>query len=78
MTGGHSEEHNHDLPEGHGYTHGAVDPSVANSECGIWAVKWSFGALFVTVITLPTAEPAPPRQRSRVAFLIRAEAPASR
>jgi cation diffusion facilitator family transporter len=39
---GHGEEHNH--------THGAVDPSIATSERGIWAVKWSFAALFVTAL----------------------------
>src|SRR5215210_7195586 len=32
----------------HGHTHGAVDPSVATSERGIWAVKWSFVGLFAT------------------------------
>jgi cation diffusion facilitator family transporter len=50
MTRGHSEYHNHDHHEGHGHTHGAVDPSIATSERGIWAVKWSFVALFVTAL----------------------------
>src|SRR5215217_5187503 len=50
MTRGQSEEHNHDHHEGHGHTHGAVDPSIATSERGIWAVKWSFVALFVTAL----------------------------
>ena len=50
MTRGQSEEHNHDYHEGHGHTHGAVDPSIATSERGIWAVKWSFVALFVTAL----------------------------
>ncbi len=36
--------------EGHGHAHGAVDPSIATSERGIWAVKWSFVALFVTAL----------------------------
>jgi len=44
----------HDHPHGHGgehgHTHGAVDPSIATSERGIWAVKWSFAALFVTAL----------------------------
>jgi hypothetical protein len=44
----HDEEHPHDHHGGHGHTHGAVDPSIATSERGIWAVKWSFVALFVT------------------------------
>src|SRR5215213_5104762 len=44
----------HDHPHGHeaehGHAHGAVDPSIATSERGIWAVKWSFAALFVTAL----------------------------
>src|SRR5215213_2872380 len=47
----HGEEHQqHDHHGGHGHTHGAMDPSIATSERGIWAVKWSFGALFVTAL----------------------------
>ena len=41
-TEGHHDSHEH--------THGAVDPSIATSERGIWAVKWSFVALFVTAL----------------------------
>lgn len=41
----HSHEH-HDP----GHTHGATDPSVAASERGMWAVKWSFAGLFVTAL----------------------------
>src|SRR5919112_532661 len=45
------EEHQqHDHHGGHGHTHGTVDPSIATSERGIWAVKWSFVALFVTAL----------------------------
>jgi cation diffusion facilitator family transporter len=43
----------HDYQHGHeedGHAHGAVDPSIATSERGIWAVKWSFAALFVTAL----------------------------
>jgi cation diffusion facilitator family transporter len=42
----------HDHQHGHGgeHAHGAVDPSVAISERGIWAVKWSFVGLFVTAV----------------------------
>jgi cation diffusion facilitator family transporter len=36
--------------EEHGHTHGAVDPSIATSELGMWAVKWSFVGLFVTAL----------------------------
>jgi divalent metal cation (Fe/Co/Zn/Cd) transporter len=45
MAHEHSEGH-HD----HGHTHGSVDPSLATSARGIWAVKWSFVALFVTAL----------------------------
>jgi cation diffusion facilitator family transporter len=52
MTRGHSEYHNHDhhAHGDHGHAHGAVDPSIATSERGIWAVKWSLVALFVTAL----------------------------
>jgi cation diffusion facilitator family transporter len=47
----HGEEHQqHDHHGGHGHTHGAVDPYIATSERGLWAVKWSFVALFVTAL----------------------------
>jgi cation diffusion facilitator family transporter len=48
-----SEEHPHVHPHGHrehGQTHGAVDPTIATSERGIWAIKWSFGGLMVTAL----------------------------
>src|SRR5215211_371747 len=41
--------HHHEHGD-HGHTHGAVDPSIATSERGIWAVKWSFIGLFVTAL----------------------------
>jgi cation diffusion facilitator family transporter len=50
MTHDHSEERRHDQHQGHGHAHGAVDPSIATSERGIWAVKWSFVGLFVTAV----------------------------
>ena len=43
----HDQHHGH---EGHGHTHGAIDPSIATSERGIWAVKWSFVGLFATAL----------------------------
>jgi cation diffusion facilitator family transporter len=43
----HDHQHRH---AEHGHTHGAVDPSVATSERGMWAVKWSFVGLFVTAL----------------------------
>jgi cation diffusion facilitator family transporter len=43
----HDHQHRH---AEHGHTHGAVDPSIATSERGMWAVKWSFVGLFVTAL----------------------------
>src|SRR5215217_17457 len=43
----HDHQHGHGV---HGHEHGAVDASIATSERGIWAVKWSFAALFVTAL----------------------------
>jgi cation diffusion facilitator family transporter len=37
-------EHGH----GGGHSHARIDPSIASSDRGIWAVKWSFVGLFVT------------------------------
>ncbi|WP_119067639.1 cation diffusion facilitator family transporter [Rubrobacter indicoceani] len=48
-----TEDHGHDPvngEQGHRHTHGAVDPSIATSERGLWAVKWSFAALMVTAL----------------------------
>ncbi len=41
-------EHDHDHGKGHGHSHAGIDPSIASSDRGIWAVKWSFVGLFVT------------------------------
>src|SRR4051812_15224119 len=47
---GHTHGHNHDHHHGHGHshTHGIVDPTIAATEKGIWAVKWSFIILAIT------------------------------
>ena len=52
MTRAHNEEHRHDHHSNgrHGHSHGAVDPTIATSERGIWAIKWSFVALFFTAL----------------------------
>ncbi len=34
----------------HGHTHGVIDASLASSERGIWAIKWSFVILAITAI----------------------------
>jgi cation diffusion facilitator family transporter len=48
MTSDHSDEHRHAHHQGH--EHGTIDPSLATSERGIWALKWSFVALLVTAL----------------------------
>src|SRR5215212_5660321 len=45
----HDEEHHHGHGD-HGHTHGAVAPTIATSERGIWAVKWSFVGLLATAL----------------------------
>ena len=45
-----THDHHHVHGAEHGHSHGAVDPSIATSERGIWAVKWSVVALFVTAL----------------------------
>ena len=54
MTSGRSEGHRHGHGEhGHahgGHTHATLDPTIATSERGIWAVKWSFVALMATAL----------------------------
>jgi cation diffusion facilitator family transporter len=47
----HDEEQRHDPGhDEHGHTHGTVYPTIATSERGIWAIKWSFLMLAVTAI----------------------------
>jgi cation diffusion facilitator family transporter len=51
VTRVHDEEHHHDHGhDEHGHTHGAVDPTIATSERGIWAIKWSFVGLLATAL----------------------------
>src|SRR5215212_12183399 len=48
-AGGHDHAHAHYGSTGHhGHTHGIVDPTIATSERGIWAIKWSFVILAIT------------------------------
>jgi cation diffusion facilitator family transporter len=49
MTRDHNGEHNHDHG-GHSHSHGAMDPTIATSERGIWAIKWSFVGLMATAL----------------------------
>jgi cation diffusion facilitator family transporter len=41
--------HDHPGQEPH-HPHGVVDPSIASTARGLWAVKWSFAALIVTAV----------------------------
>ncbi len=34
----------------HGHSHGSIDPSIATTRKGIWAVKWSFIILMITFL----------------------------
>jgi cation diffusion facilitator family transporter len=42
------DHHGHD--RGHGHSHGVVDPSIATTADGLWALKWSFAALMATAL----------------------------
>ena len=44
------QHHGEHAPHGHGHTHGVVDPSIAASDRGLWALKWSFVGLMVTAV----------------------------
>src|SRR5437867_2044578 len=46
----HGHDHGHDHEPGHGHSHGIVDPSIATSERGLWAIKWSFHGLAATAL----------------------------
>ena len=43
---GHGHDHAHD--GSHGHTHGVIDPTIATTERGIRAIKWSFIVLAIT------------------------------
>ena len=42
--------HHHGQDHGHGHTHGVVDPSIASTARGLWALKWSFVGLMITAL----------------------------
>lgn len=42
--------HGHDDGQGHGHAHGTIDPTIATTTRGIWAIKWSFIVLAITSI----------------------------
>jgi cation diffusion facilitator family transporter len=45
-----SPGHDHDHDHAHGHTHGVVDPTIATTDRGIWAIKWSFWILAATAV----------------------------
>jgi cation diffusion facilitator family transporter len=51
-TGGHDPGAHAYAPggHGHGHPHGFVDPSIASTSRGLWALKWSFVALLATAL----------------------------
>src|SRR5262245_31602649 len=46
----HHHDHQHEHGAGHGHAHGVVDPSIATSAEGLWALKWSFVVLMITAL----------------------------
>ncbi|MDE2901802.1 MAG: cation diffusion facilitator family transporter [Chloroflexota bacterium] len=46
----HHHHHHHAENEKHAHTHGAVDPTIATTSRGIWAIKWSFVGLGITAV----------------------------
>ncbi|KUM27801.1 cobalt transporter [Mesorhizobium loti] len=40
--------HGHDHHGPHGHTHGVIDATIATTDRGIWAIKWSFVILAIT------------------------------
>lgn len=44
----HGRPHGHGTE--HGHTHGVVDPSIASTARGLWALKWSFVGLMITAL----------------------------
>ena len=49
-SGGH-DEGLHGQEQGHSHTHGFVDPSIASTSRGLWALKWSFVGLLATALS---------------------------
>src|SRR6266536_4679970 len=44
----HAHSHGHGHRGEHGHTHGVVDPTIATTAQGIWAIAWSFAVLGAT------------------------------
>jgi cation diffusion facilitator family transporter len=48
--GGHAHDHHGHDHGPHGHTHGVIDATIATTDRGIWAIKWSFAILAVTAV----------------------------
>ncbi len=48
LTRGAHSGHGASPDKGHGHTHGIIDPTIATTTQGIWAIKWSFAILAIT------------------------------
>lgn len=46
----HHHPHGFSQDHAHRHSHGVVDPSIATSERGLWAVRWSFAGLAATAV----------------------------
>src|SRR3989442_5771456 len=50
----HASHHRPDDPPGHGHghshSHGIIDPAIASTDRGMWALKWSFFGLLATAL----------------------------
>jgi cation diffusion facilitator family transporter len=46
----HHHPHGYSHEHAHGHAHGVVDPSIATSDRGLWALKWSFAGLAATAV----------------------------
>ncbi|QOJ32608.1 MAG: cation transporter [Gammaproteobacteria bacterium] len=47
---GHADDHGQDHGHPGGHVHGIVDPGIASTGRGMWAVKWSFAGLLLTAL----------------------------
>jgi cation diffusion facilitator family transporter len=45
-----ARDHGHDHHHDHSHSHGVVDPSIATTAEGLWALKWSFVVLMITAL----------------------------
>jgi cation diffusion facilitator family transporter len=46
----HHRPHGRSHEHAHGHAHGVIDPSIATSDRGLWALKWSFAGLAATAV----------------------------